>query len=147
MPLTGIYGEPLETVSAWLKASAAFAAFSPTKTVHAYFRIGSDTPPAVGDAWAVLLYPADGHSIILQPGLDVSRTIEVTFTRVVPGITKAAVEAIVNDVGAIVADLIVASEASGILTAIKLHGIAVDESTALPMIGATLRLPLDIGGR
>ena len=99
--------------------------------------------PAVTDA----TLQADGHSIILQPGLDVSRTIEVTFTRVVPGITKAAVEAIVNDVGAIVADLIVASEASGILTAIKLHGIAVDESTALPMIGATLRLPLDIGGR
>jgi hypothetical protein len=145
--LTGIYGEPLETVRAWLEASAAFATFSPALSVHAYFRIGSDLPPEVGDAWAVLLYPDDGHSIILQPGLDVSRTIEVTFTRVVSGITKTAVEDLINDAGAIVADLIAASEAACILTAIKLHKIGVDESTESPMIGATFRLPLDIGGR
>lgn len=145
--LTGIYGEPLELVKTWLLSLSAFGTFSPSAAVYLYQRIGSDIPPEEGDAWAVLRYRTDGHSVIVVPTLDVSRTVELTLVRVVGAITQSAVEGIVNDAGTIVEELKAAAEAAGILTAIKLHDFAIDETTDPPTIGAIFYLPLDIGGR
>jgi hypothetical protein len=145
--LTGIYGEPLELVRGWLQGLNAFASFAPDLAVHAYQRIGTATAPVAGDAWAVVRYPTDGHSIILQPGLDVSRQIEVTLVRVVTAVSASAVEAIVSDIGDIVGELMAAAEAAGILTQIKLKDYAIDESTDPPTIGGVFHLVLDLGGR
>ena len=148
MSMTGIYGEPLELIKTWLQSLEAFGAFSPSTAVYLYDRLGSDTPPEVGDARANLSYPdASGHTITLTPGLDVQRQVEVCLSRVVRGITESAKEAIVNDTGAIVAGLIAANEATGQITQIKLKTLALDETCEPPQIGAILLLFLDMGGR
>lgn len=147
MSMTGIYGEPLERVRTWLQASAAFAAFAPALTVHVYERIGSAVEPVVGDAWAIVSYPENGHNITLVPGLDLQRQLEVCLTQCVAGITEAAKESIITSAGAIVADLMASADAYAQLTSIKLKTIAIDETTTPRQIGAIITLYLDLGGR
>jgi len=142
--LTGIYGEPLELLRTILQGSSAFAAFSADTAVHLYQRIGIATATEVGDAWAVVSWKEDGHSIGLLGGLQAVRVAEIAFVRAVDQFTEAAKEDIINDVSAVVSDIINADAAQDVVERVVLHGFAIDEDTEPPSIGATVRVYMGI---
>ena len=147
MIMTGIIGEPLETVKGWLQALDAFGSFSPSGDVYLYERAGSGDEPEVGDAWAVLKYRTDGLSVILIPGLDITRAIELSLVRCVSRFTEEAKTALINDVGEILKGLINLDDAAGILSKVVFSTLALDDAAEPVRIGAVFYLSLDLGGR
>lgn len=144
MAMTGIYGEPLELIQAVLQSCDAFAAISPTQTVHLYQWIGSDTPMEVGDGWAVLRWKEDGHSIGEIGGLQVERIVEVTLARGIEKYTKAAAEAILSDAGAVVSAILKDDLVRDLIEKIILHTVGVDETTEPRSIGAVVHIHMGI---
>lgn len=144
MPMTGLYGEPLELLKTIIAGLVSFQAFSPDGAVHLYERIGDDTDVEPGDAWAVLNYAEGGHSIVLAPSLDVTRIPTIMFVRAVRTYSQAAKESIVNDVGTIVTELIRSADATGIITRVDLQSFAIDEDAEPPRIGAVVKIHMDL---
>lgn len=143
MPLTGIYGEPLEYLKALLQASEAFSAFAPSGDVYLMERIGDDAnPPQPGDGWATLSYEQSDHRIHRGP-FQIERSPRLTLVKCVARLSEAEKEAVVNAVGAIVADLNASADAD-LVTGIDLVQFGVDDAADPPQVGAIIKVRMNL---
>ncbi|MFA5436337.1 MAG: hypothetical protein WC372_09910 [Candidatus Neomarinimicrobiota bacterium] len=143
-PLQSLYGLPLETVQGWIRASANFHAFSSSDTIYVYERIGGPEL-AAGDGWAVVGWKEKEHLYRrtgVGPGLanfDADRTVAVHFVKAVAVATQDQVIGLINQIGAIVQEIIDNPDAV-ILSAIRLVSVGIDEATDPILLGAELEL-------